>query len=294
MECQSVAKASTEKSDQSHMEGKVDEGRLISAPDETLTCNEKKTDHRPAGQLVSNAIHHTHLPPNYVRSPSDRPRLNQVLSLHKSIPLVDLKHFSRASDRPQVVQQIGRACREHGFFQIVNHGVPEIVIKQMMEVAREFFTMPVEDRMQYYSEDPSQTVRLSTSFNVQKEQVFNWRDYLRHHCYLSLSLPGHGLLYLNVVALTALSWAIFPSATSLQVPPIVASMFSPSSWCSITPSLAMCGLSPPCTSLMASPMPSHPPSKYPRGHHITSLQTPRLLSQFFPRNTNNNVKDPVK
>eukprot|EP01018_Ginkgo_biloba_P040400 Gb_24118 [translate_table: standard] len=70
MECQSVAKASTEKSDQSHMEGKVDEGRLISAPDETLTCKEKKTDHRPAGQLVSNAIHHTHLPPNYVRSPA--------------------------------------------------------------------------------------------------------------------------------------------------------------------------------------------------------------------------------
>nr|POE55491.1 protein downy mildew resistance 6 [Quercus suber] len=33
-----------------------------------------------------------------------------------------------------------------------------------------------------YSDDPSKTWRLSTSFNANKEKVHNWRDYLGLHC----------------------------------------------------------------------------------------------------------------
>lgn len=65
----------------------------------------------------------------------------------------------------------------------MNHGVPEIVMKNMMEIAKEFFEMPVEDRASLYSEDTNQQVRLSTSFNISKEKVLNWRDYLLHICH---------------------------------------------------------------------------------------------------------------
>ncbi|KAL2472491.1 2-oxoglutarate (2OG) and Fe(II)-dependent oxygenase superfamily protein [Abeliophyllum distichum] len=37
--------------------------------------------------------------------------------------------------------------------------------------------------MKLYSDDPSKTMRLSTSFNVKKETIHNWRDNLRLHCY---------------------------------------------------------------------------------------------------------------
>ncbi|KAM7504933.1 hypothetical protein LguiB_003837 [Lonicera macranthoides] len=53
----------------------------------------------------------------------------------------------------------------------------------MEEVAYEFFKLPLEEKMKLYSDDPSKTVRLSTSFNVTKETVHNWRDYLRLHCF---------------------------------------------------------------------------------------------------------------
>lgn len=112
--------------------------------------------------------------------PSDQ--LDEVLSLD-SIPLVDIQGLLWDSTRPEVIRQIGQACAEYGFFQIINHGIPDVVSNRMMEVAEEFFTMPVEDRMEYYSDDPLSKTRLSTSFNVHKDQVFNWRDYLRHHCY---------------------------------------------------------------------------------------------------------------
>ena len=35
----------------------------------------------------------------------------------------------------------------------MNHGVPEVVMKNMMGIAKEFFEIPVEDRACLYSED---------------------------------------------------------------------------------------------------------------------------------------------
>lgn len=66
---------------------------------------------------------------------------------------------------------------------MINHGVREEAIKKMLGVAQEFFKLPLEEKMKLYSEDPTKTMRLSTSFNVNKEKVHNWRDFLRLHCY---------------------------------------------------------------------------------------------------------------
>lgn len=65
----------------------------------------------------------------------------------------------------------------------MNHGVDVEAVREMTEVAHGFFKLPLEEKLKLYSEDPSKTTRLSTSFNVNKETVHNWRDYLRLHCY---------------------------------------------------------------------------------------------------------------
>ncbi|OEL16739.1 Protein DOWNY MILDEW RESISTANCE 6 [Dichanthelium oligosanthes] len=46
-----------------------------------------------------------------------------------------------------------------------------------------FFWLPAEEKAKLYSDDPAKKMRLSTSFNVRKETVCNWRDYLRLHCH---------------------------------------------------------------------------------------------------------------
>lgn len=68
-------------------------------------------------------------------------------------------------------------------YQIVNHGVPEYVMKSMMGVAKEFYEMPVEDRACLYSEDTKQSVRLCATYNPSKEKVLNWMDYLMQPCH---------------------------------------------------------------------------------------------------------------
>eukprot|EP00252_Welwitschia_mirabilis_P011938 TRINITY_DN2655_c0_g1_i1.p1 TRINITY_DN2655_c0_g1~~TRINITY_DN2655_c0_g1_i1.p1 ORF type:complete len:285 (-),score=9.14 TRINITY_DN2655_c0_g1_i1:216-1070(-) len=67
--------------------------------------------------------------------------------------------------------------------QVVNHGVDKTTISEMLRVAREFFTMPAELREPLRSEDPAKTTRLSSSFNLNKEKVKKWREYLRMQCY---------------------------------------------------------------------------------------------------------------
>jgi isopenicillin N synthase-like dioxygenase len=66
---------------------------------------------------------------------------------------------------------------------VVNHGIDAALIASVMEVGREFFRLPAEEKAKLYSDDPAKKIRLSTSFNVRKETVHNWRDYLRLHCY---------------------------------------------------------------------------------------------------------------
>lgn len=151
---------------------------------EESICSEDRNNKqgRPCGRLISDAMNCRQIiPDGYIRPPSERPRLNEVV-FSDPIPLVDLKDLN-GSARDTVLRNINHACQHHGFFQIVNHGVHETVIQRMLEVAKEFYTMPAEHRAHLYSEDPSRVVRLSTSFNIQKEEFFNWRDYLRHHCY---------------------------------------------------------------------------------------------------------------
>ncbi|KAF8379828.1 hypothetical protein HHK36_029277 [Tetracentron sinense] len=124
----------------------------------------------------------THVPSNYIRPISERPNLLDVQWSDGSIPVIDLKGLS-GPNRSDIIKEIGQACQNDGFFQVINHGIPEAVIKNMLQVSKEFFQLPESERLKNYSDDPSKSTRLSTSFNVKTEKVSNWRDFLRLHCY---------------------------------------------------------------------------------------------------------------
>jgi isopenicillin N synthase-like dioxygenase len=64
------------------------------------------------------------------------------------IPIIDIAGL-RSPDLAQrraVASALGQACREVGFFYIVNHGVPDAVRAGVFEAARRVFAMPAEDK----------------------------------------------------------------------------------------------------------------------------------------------------
>ncbi|XP_011625834.1 protein DMR6-LIKE OXYGENASE 1-like [Amborella trichopoda] len=133
-------------------------------------------------KLISNGVNSKYLTEKYILPLEERPMFSSYESLSESIPVIDLSRVSDGLGRQNIIWQITKASEDYGFFQIMNHGVPEDVIQDMLGVATEFFEMPIEERAKLYSEDPKTQVRVCTSFNF-KSKVQLWRDFLRHPCH---------------------------------------------------------------------------------------------------------------
>lgn len=67
--------------------------------------------------------------------------------------------------------------------QVKNHGIPEMIINNILRTTMEFFKLPDSERMKFYSNDPKKTIRLSTGFNNKTQKVYIWRESLKFHCY---------------------------------------------------------------------------------------------------------------
>jgi isopenicillin N synthase-like dioxygenase len=64
------------------------------------------------------------------------------------IPLIDVGALVAGQARQQTVaEQMGQACRESGFFYATNHGVPPELQERLQSLSREYFALPVEEKM---------------------------------------------------------------------------------------------------------------------------------------------------
>ena len=63
-----------------------------------------------------------------------------------AIPIIDIEAFSSpdAAARRRVASDIGRACRDIGFFAIRGHGVPDRLVDRTFAASRELFALPDE------------------------------------------------------------------------------------------------------------------------------------------------------
>jgi len=66
-----------------------------------------------------------------------------------TIPLIEISSLRRGTEeRFAVAAEIGRACRECGFFYIVGHGVDEGLQQRLEELSRQFFAQDVASKME--------------------------------------------------------------------------------------------------------------------------------------------------
>ncbi|KAA0057557.1 1-aminocyclopropane-1-carboxylate oxidase-like protein 12-like [Cucumis melo var. makuwa] len=54
------------------------------------------------------------------------------------IPVIDLRGIGRRAE--EVVREIGEACERWGIFHMVNHGIPNGVMKKVLEAIGEFMS----------------------------------------------------------------------------------------------------------------------------------------------------------
>ncbi|KAL7120952.1 hypothetical protein ACP275_02G153800 [Erythranthe tilingii] len=97
------------------------------------------------------------------------------------LPVIDLSSLDNPLLRSRLVGQVSLACKEFGFFQVINHGIPVSLTKDALDVAKEFFDLPNETKMRLASDDVCKPVRYGTSLNHVKDKVQYWRDVIKHY-----------------------------------------------------------------------------------------------------------------
>jgi len=67
-----------------------------------------------------------------------------------TIPQIDFSKMSSSSidDRKALAKEVGAAFKDSGFLYAANHGISEVLQEDLSRVVREFFDLPLEEKMQ--------------------------------------------------------------------------------------------------------------------------------------------------
>ncbi|XP_069146474.1 jasmonate-induced oxygenase 2-like [Solanum lycopersicum] len=125
------------------------------------------------------------IPENFVKLPSERPSSITTLSSSshvENIPLIDLENLNSSDEsiRDETMELISKACREWGFFQVVNHGVSHELMANARSVWREFFHLPMDEK-QKFANSPITYEGYGSRLGVVKGAKLDWCDYFFLH-----------------------------------------------------------------------------------------------------------------
>ncbi|KAL2254455.1 protein DMR6-LIKE OXYGENASE 1-like [Sesamum indicum] len=129
---------------------------------------------------------------NYV--PSQFAFANDSRGSHSdSIPIVDFAHLVSGTpdQRTKVLRNLDKACREWGFFVLVNHGIPDTLLKAIIEASLEYFELPEEDKRRYEAKSASDPIKSGSGsvINTANHRVHLWRDFVKSYVHPQFHCP---------------------------------------------------------------------------------------------------------
>lgn len=114
-----------------------------------------------------------------------------VVTEPETIPTIDFSLLRSCSpdQRSKVITELGNACREWGFFMVINHGVTETLRDEMIRETESFFELTWEEKSQYAGKKLFDPIRCGTSFNTKVDKTLLWRDFLKIHVHPHFNAP---------------------------------------------------------------------------------------------------------
>ncbi|CAN6300860.1 unnamed protein product [Urochloa humidicola] len=99
-----------------------------------------------------------------------------------AIPVIDLHKLMDPQASEEECAKLVSACHHWGFFQLINHGLPEEVIGNLVNDVEEFFKQPLEDKKEC-SQQSDSLEGYGQAFVVSEDQKLDWADmlYLQVH-----------------------------------------------------------------------------------------------------------------
>ncbi|XP_030511054.2 2-oxoglutarate-dependent dioxygenase 19 [Cannabis sativa] len=130
---------------------------------------------------LSESSNLTSIPPTHITIPNNDQLAVLEHSQQLQIPIIDfsLLTSSDPDQRSKTIAELGKACQDWGFFMVINHGVRENLMSEVIEGCRGFFDLSEEEKVEFKGEHVLDPIRYGTSFNALVEKAFYWRDYLK-------------------------------------------------------------------------------------------------------------------
>ncbi|KAB5516745.1 hypothetical protein DKX38_027393 [Salix brachista] len=115
--------------------------------------------------------------PRFFVHPPEKPQQPPSTSsnINLQVPIINFEGFE-SSRRKDVVNEIRRASENWGLFQVVNHGIPENVMDDMLEGVKRFHEQPQEVKTEFYTRDADQRVKFFTGALLLTKKPAIWRD----------------------------------------------------------------------------------------------------------------------
>ncbi|KAJ4764906.1 flavonol synthase 3 [Rhynchospora pubera] len=109
------------------------------------------------------------IPPEFIRPEHEQPGKTTFHGPVPELPVIDLAN----PDQDQVIREIVEASSEWGIFQVVNHGIPEEVVKEIQRVGKHFFELPQEEKKKV-AKKPNMKEGYGTKLHLEPEGQKTW------------------------------------------------------------------------------------------------------------------------
>uniref|UniRef100_A0A7N0V815 Fe2OG dioxygenase domain-containing protein n=1 Tax=Kalanchoe fedtschenkoi TaxID=63787 RepID=A0A7N0V815_KALFE len=94
-----------------------------------------------------------------------------------TFPTIDLEAIAEGPKRrKKVVEEVRDASESWGFFNVINHGVPESDLRETLRGVGKFFEQDVESKKAWYTRDNSKRTLYNSNFDLYSSLAANWRD----------------------------------------------------------------------------------------------------------------------
>ncbi|KAM3284797.1 hypothetical protein P3S67_023596 [Capsicum chacoense] len=115
------------------------------------------------------------VPPRYIRDDIENQSYNSSMLLPQ-IPIIDMKKLLQIGDDDEL-KKLHLACKERGFFQLVNHEVSLSLVEKVKSEIKAFFDLPMEEKKKFEQQE-GDSEGYGQAFVVSEEQKLDWADIL--------------------------------------------------------------------------------------------------------------------
>ncbi|KAL9323857.1 hypothetical protein ACSQ67_008714 [Phaseolus vulgaris] len=126
------------------------------------------------------------VPQRYIQPHHDQHMLLISQEAHSlEIPVIDMHNLLSAESKSLELEKLHLACKDWGFFQLVNHGVSISLLEKVKLEIEEFFNLPMSEKKKFW-QNSEHMEGFGQAFVVSEDQKLDWAD-----LYYMITLPKH-------------------------------------------------------------------------------------------------------